>query len=113
MPSVNVNPPVSGMLFDDGQLRQLDQPQSYVVLASLTPVALSATIGFQEQTFTVTGLQAQDIVLVNPPAAPATNADLSRARVSATNTLALTFFNATAAGNTPIAGTYRIVVFRN
>jgi hypothetical protein len=113
MPSVNVNPPISGMIFDDGQLRQLDQPQPYVVLASLTPAALAASIGYQEQTFTITGLQVQDIVLVNPPAAPATNADLTRARVSAANTIALTFFNATAAANTPIAGVYRIVVFRN
>lgn len=113
MPSVNVNPPASGMLFDDGTLRQLDQPQSYIVLISLTPAALSASIGYQEQTFTVTGLQVQDIVLVNPPAAPAANADLTRARVSAANTLALTFFNATAAANVPVAGVYRIVVFRN
>lgn len=113
MPSVNVNPPVSGVLYDDGQLRQLDQPQSYVVLANLTPAALSASVGFQEQTFTVTGLLLGDVVLVNPPAAPATNADLTRARVSAANTLALTFFNATAAANTPIAGIYRVIVFRN
>jgi hypothetical protein len=113
MPSVNANPPILGMVFDDGQLRQLDQPQSFAVLISLTPAALSASVGFQEQTFTVTGLLAGDIVFVNPPAAPATNTDLTRVRVSAANTLALTFFNATAAANTPIAGVYRLVVFRN
>src|SRR5215468_7707459 len=111
MPSVNVNPPTNAMLFDDGQLRALDQPQSFLVLANLTPAAAAASVTYQEQTFTVTGLLLGDTVVVNPPAAPNTLIDMVRARVSANNTLALTFFNSTAAANTPIAGVYRIVVF--
>ena len=82
------------------------------VAVSLTPAALAASIGFSEQTFTVNGLQVGDIVLVVPPAAPAALADMTRARVSALNTLALTFFNATAAANVPIAGTYLVSVIR-
>ena len=79
---------------------------------SLTPAALAASIGFSEQTFTLNGLLATDVVVVSPPAAPAALADVTRARVSATNTLALTFFNASAAGNTPIAGTYLVAIIR-
>lgn len=80
---------------------------------SLTPAAAAASIGYSEQTFTVTGLATNDKVFVNPPNAPTTNIDMTRARVSATNTLALTFFNATAAANTPIAGTYTVVAIRS
>lgn len=113
MPSINVNPLTNAMLFDDGQIRQLDQPQSFVILANLTPAAAGAAATYQEQTFAVTGLLVGDAVIVNPPAAPNTLIDVTRARVSAANTLALTFFNSTAAANTPIAGVYRIVVLRN
>lgn len=79
---------------------------------SLTPVASAASIGFSEQTFTVTGLAVGDKVYVNGPA-PAALIAMVAARVSAANTLALTFFNATAAANTPAAGTYNVVAIRS
>ncbi len=79
---------------------------------SLTPAATSAAIGFSEQTFTLNGLQVGDIVVVNPPAAPGAAVDMTRARVSAPNTLALTFFESAAVANTPIAGTYLVSVIR-
>ncbi len=77
---------------------------------SLTPVSVGAAVA-AEQTFTVTGLAVGDIVVVNP--APTGNATaLCSARVSATNTLALTYVNPTAGGLVPGAGTYTILAYR-
>lgn len=82
----------------------------YIISSSLTPAEVAATIT-AEQTFTVTGLKVGDNVIVNPPSITA-GAGLAGARVSAANTLAITFVNANAAAKTPPAGTYTIVVFR-
>ena len=82
----------------------------YVVSASLTPVAI-ATITTAEQTFTVNGLKVGDHVTVNPPSITA-GTGIVGARVSAANTLALTFVNPTAGSLTPAAGTYAIAVKR-
>lgn len=83
---------------------------SYVISASLTPVEV-ATITAAEQTFTVTGLKTGDHVVVNPPSVTAGVA-LASARVSAANTLALTFVNPTAGALTPAAGSHRIHITR-
>jgi len=82
----------------------------YALEASLTPAEV-ATITTAEQTFTVAGLKATDMVYVNSPSHVAGVA-LANARVSAADTLALTFVNPTAAGVTPAAGTYTITVVR-
>lgn len=79
---------------------------------SLTPAALPAAIGFSEQTFTVNGLQIGDVVSISPPAAPASLASAVLARVSAANTLAITFANLAATAQTPIAGTYLVTITR-
>jgi filamentous hemagglutinin family protein len=78
---------------------------------TITPAAISG-IGFSEQTFTVVGLATNDKVYVNAPA-PAANVAVIGARVSAVNTLALQFFNATAGPNTPTSGTHTIVAVRS
>jgi|SRR5215472_1036584 len=109
---VQTGPASTGPFTGQNQGFQPGQNPVGTFLVNLTPAALAASVGYQEQTFTVTGLQVGDVVVVNPPASPATNADMVRARVSAANTLALTFFNATAAANTPIAGSYRIAIVR-
>lgn len=78
---------------------------------TLTPVAV-ATITTAEQTFTVPGLQLSDFVIVNPAVAQTAGVGIVGARVSAVNTLAVTFDNPTAGSVTPVAGVYQIAIFR-
>src|SRR5215472_6861154 len=100
---VQTGPSSSGPFTGQAQGFQPGQNPVGTFLVSLTPVALAAAIGFSEQTFTINGLTASDVVVVNPPAAPVAQADFVRARVSAANTLALTFFNSAASAATPVA----------
>lgn len=72
-----------------------------VVGSTLSPAQVAANTT-AEQTFTVTGLAVGDIVTAYKPTAQAGLA-LVGARVSAANTLALTFANATASPITPTA----------
>lgn len=65
----------------------------------------------REQTFTVTGLSTTDIVCVNKPSHQAGMA-LVGFRVSAKNTIALTFMNATAGNIDPVSETYTIIAIR-
>lgn len=73
---------------------------------SLTPVSV-ATVATVEQTFTVPGLQVGDQVTVTPPSITTGVAPVC-ARVSAANTLAVTFINSTAGALVPAAGVYQI-----
>ena len=78
--------------------------------ATLNPTTVTAGTT-SEQTFTVTGLTTRDLVLVNKPSHQSGLA-LVGARVSAANTLALTFM-ATAAGNVdPTSESYKILAVR-
>lgn len=77
-----------------------------VYSASLTPASVAASTS-AEQTFAVTGLVTGQGVVVNGPA-PTAGTGIVNARVSAANTLALTFGNFTAGALTPAAGTYLI-----
>lgn len=90
------------------RLRKLD-----VFTPSLTPAAVAANTT-AEQTFTVTGLAVGDkIVTVSKPTAQA-GLGIVGWRVSALNTLAITFSNNTAAGITPTAAeTYTVVSLRH
>lgn len=90
---------------------QINEDRYGVVLATLSPaiVALNTTA---EQTFTVKGLLTTDFVYVNKPTAQA-GLGICGARVSAADTLAITFNNNTAAGITPTASeVYKVLVFR-
>lgn len=77
---------------------------------SLTPVSVSGAT-CAEQTFAVPGLLVGDFVDITPPGITAGVAPCC-ARVSAANTLAVTFVNATAGALTPPAGTYQIQLQR-
>lgn len=77
---------------------------------SLTPVSV-ATITCAEQQFTVPGLAVGDVVTVSPPSITAGVAPVC-ARVSAANTLQITFVNPTAGPLTPAAGVYQIFIAR-
>lgn len=81
--------------------------QAKVYTPSLTPAAVSAGAP-TEQTFPVAGLATTDTVTVNPPGAAVLSA-----RVSAADTLALTFAPPASGSYTPPAGVYRIIAFRS
>lgn len=82
----------------------------YRIKSTITPAEV-ATIVTVEQTFTVTGLMVGDHVSVNPPGVTAGAAQVA-ARVSAADTLALTYTNPTAGNVTPLAGVHEILVSR-
>lgn len=83
----------------------------FVLSVPLTPSIVN-TITAAEQTFTVNGLQVGDVVVaINKPTAQAGVA-VVHGRVSAANTLALTYVNPTAGNITPTAETYLITIFR-
>jgi len=81
-----------------------------IIAQTITPGSV-ATVVAAEQTFTVTGLAVGDVVFVSP-AATGNATGVCSARVTAANTLGITFVNPTAGALTPGAGTYLIAVFR-
>lgn len=81
-----------------------------VITATLDPASVAAATS-AEQTFTVPGLKVGDAVYVNKPTATA-GVGIVNARVSAANTLALTFMNATAGAVDPASEVYTILYFR-
>jgi len=83
-------------------------PKQSVISVTLSPAAVSANTS-AEQTFTVNGLQAGDHVAVNKPTAQ-TGLAIVNARVSAANTLAITFGNFTAGSITPTASEVYLVL---
>lgn len=76
---------------------------------ALTPVSVAANTT-AEQTFTVVGLPANSQVVVNKPSTTP-GLGLGGSRVSALNTLAITYINNTAAAIIPPAETYTIASF--
>lgn len=87
------------------------QPIMERIVTPLVPVSVAANTT-AEQTFTVTGLAASCAVEVNKPTATPGLA-LVGARISAINTLALTFANVTAAAIIPPAENYLIGYYPN
>ncbi len=85
---------------------------AYIVLlqAALTPAAV-LTVTAPEQTFTVQGLLITDLVYVMKPSAQA-GLGIAGARVTAADTLGITYVNPTAGNITPTAETYIILVVR-
>lgn len=83
-----------------------------VVYSQSLDVASVAANTTAEQTFTVTGLTTADKVFVNKPSLN-DGLGIVNARVSAADTLALTFVNATAAAIDPAAEAYAIVALRS
>lgn len=81
-----------------------------VISKSLDVASVSANTT-AEQTFTVTGLKTSDFVSVVKPT-HSTGLGIVNVRVSAADTLAITFMNATGSGIDPAAETYLIFWFR-
>lgn len=99
----------AGAIIPGGEGTPITQISVYT--PSLTPTSVAAATT-AEQTFTVPGLTTADKIIVNGPA-PVAGTGIVNARVSAENTLAITFINTTAAAVTPAAGTYTIIAFRS
>lgn len=82
-----------------------------VISVTLSPalIVLNTTA---EQTFTVNGLRVGDVVSINKPTAQA-GLGIVGSRVSAADTLGITFSNNTASSITPTAAqVYKVVVSR-
>lgn len=84
---------------------------------SITPAAMAAAIGTSEQTFATIGapqdlLLTDQVLLLTPPGAGGTNVMAISARVTAVQTIGITFGNFTAVANVPTAGVYGFLVFR-
>jgi hypothetical protein len=102
-PSTTSNGPTSQPFSNAQQIALLS--------VALTPAQVAANTT-AEQTFTVNGLLVGDFVEVNKPTNQA-GLGLANFRVSAANTLAITFSNNTGAGITPTAGeSYQLLVVR-
>lgn len=85
-------------------------PRTRTYSVSFTPTSVSANTT-EEQTLTVTGVNTDDIVCVNPPSVTA-GIIVGSARVSAANTVKISFGNVTAGGLSPPAGTYKVKATR-
>lgn len=81
------------------------------ISATITPASVAAAT-CAEQTFTVTGLKIGDSISVSPPSITAGVAPVC-ARVSATDTVAITFMNPTAGALVPAAGAYQLQFTRS
>lgn len=78
---------------------------------TLTPTGTAATT-CAEQTFTVAGLETTDYLLAVVPPSQVAGVSPASYRISAKDTLAITFCNPTAATVTAAAGNYKIIAFR-
>lgn len=110
---INPPPPTSDM--DLALTRWLNSiyqnfPLMNVFEVTWNPDAVAANTS-AEQTVTVTGLNTNDVVWVNKPTATA-GIGIVGARVSAKDTLAITFMNATGGSIDPGEETYRIGTLR-
>lgn len=85
-------------------------PKIHTYEESINLASINATT-YSTQTFTVAGLDTDDIILVNPPALTS-GLYLLSSRVSATDTLSMTFYNSTGAPIDEAAATYKIMTCR-
>lgn len=81
-----------------------------IVDVTIDPASV-ATITTAEQTFPVPGLRVGDMVFVNKPT-NTTGLGISGSRVSADDTLALSFVNPTAAGVNAASEIYKVLYIR-
>lgn len=87
-------------------------PMSLFTTAALTPGSVAANTS-AEQTFTVTGLTSGQpaVAIPNYNVSATPGVGIAGCRVSATNTLAVTFINATTTAIVPPAGTWTVAQF--
>lgn len=81
-----------------------------IYTATIDPASVAANTT-AEQTFTVTGLTTSDVVFVNKPTATA-GLGIVNARVTAANTLGITFSNNTGSPIDAASESYKVFAFR-
>ncbi len=77
-------------------------------LIDITPVAVAANSAV-EQTFTIKRLATNESIIVSLVGAQTAGVTIANARVSAADTLAITFINPTAGSITPASGDHRLI----
>ncbi len=85
-------------------------PKVQTFTATLNPASVAANT-VARQTFTVAGLTTTDVITVNPPSLT-TGLNLIGFRVSAADTVELTFWNSTGSPIDPASEAYLIVAIR-
>lgn len=91
---------------------QLNEDKIYPVQITISPAQVSANTT-AEQTFTLTGLRTTDIIETVVKPTHQNGLGITGFRVSAADTLAIGFVNATAGAITPTASqTYTLVIRR-
>jgi hypothetical protein len=87
--------------------------QMLKLTSSITPSNVSSQT-CNEQSFTVSGVNAGDVLLSAhlPTHSPGTNIAVGGARVAAANTVAIQFCNVSRSNSTPTAGTYTFALMR-
>lgn len=108
--TVPFNPGPSTSQFGVPQSPFGDLSQWGLLQVAVAPVSVGAATT-AEQTFTVVGLQTTDAVIVSKPSFQA-GLSIATARVSALNTLAITYANPSAGAITPATETYQLFVAR-
>ena len=89
---------------------QLNEDRQMAVTLSLNVASVAANTT-AEQAFALPGLRVGDLVQVTKPS-PSAGLVVGTARVSAPDTLAVTFGNLTGGAIDPAAETYTVLVFR-
>ena len=92
------------------QQLQLRFPKISTYSPSIDLASIGAT-SYSTQTFTVNGLNTNDVIFVNPPSLT-TGLYLISYRVSDANTLSMTFYNSTGGAIDEAAATFKIVSIR-
>lgn len=90
---------------------QINEDRWGVILQSLDVANVTNTNTSSEQDFTVPGLKVGDLVIAQKPTLSA-GLVVGNARVSAADTLSITFGNLTGSAVNPAAETWRIFWFR-
>jgi hypothetical protein len=85
-------------------------PSIQILFATIAPASIDANTVVR-QTFTVTNLTTDDAVIVNPPDLT-TGLEILNFRVSANNTLQISFWNSTGTPIDPGSQTYTILAVR-
>lgn len=90
----------------DGNVRGL-----FLMTATINPASVAAATT-AEQTFTVRGLRASDVLIMVQKPTLTAGLGIANWRISANNTVAITFVNATAGALDPGSEAYKLLVAR-
>jgi len=107
---ITTPPLVEPKLFEWLSKLQLVFPKINTYEESIDLASINATT-YSVQTFTVTGLDTDDIIIVNPPALTS-GLYLISSRVSAADTLSLVLYNSTGAPINEAVSTFKIMACR-